>query len=185
MLEQEKKVFHKRKKLNLQIKKDLQVWLLLRIMGTALLAIGVASILLYIYALTVVDSDYLSFAPRVRRISEVLLPVILASSLTSIVAGLLLALFLPQKIAGPIYRIEQDLMLIRSGDLTKVIKLRDGDILKDVAQSVNSSVQGLRNLLNDVKDKSGTLEEKIANGDIQEIKDALKEQKKCLEQFIT
>jgi len=185
MSETAKKVFHKRKKLNLKVKQDLQIWLLLRIMGTALLTIIVASVILYYYSVTVVDTDYLSHALKVRKVSEVMLPVLLAASLTSIVAGLLLAIFLPQKIAGPIYRIEQDLLLIREGDLTQTINLRCADILKDLAQSVNMTVHDIRKLVTDVKEANSDLEAKIIHGDIAEIKEALEIQKKCLERLIT
>ena len=78
----------------------------------------VASIILYLYSKGIVDTEYLSYKTDVRKVSEVLLPVLIAASLTSVVAGLVLALFLPQKIAGPIFRIEQDLLEIGKGDLT-------------------------------------------------------------------
>ncbi len=185
MTKKEKKVFHKRKKLNLKIKQDFQIWLLVRIMGTVLLTIGVAAVILYFYSRTVVDTDYLSFAPEVRKVSEVLLPVLLAASLTSIIVGLLLALFLPQKIAGPIFRIEQDLLQIRTGDLTKVITLRCADVLKELAQSVNMAMHDIRIMINDVKETNRDLEAKIIQGDITEIREILEKQKKCLEQFTT
>ena len=101
MEKKDSKVFHKRKKLNLKVKQDFQIWLLVRIMGTSMVTIIVASILLYLYSKGVVDAEYLSFKTDVRRVSEVLLPVLIAASLTSIVCGLLIALFLPQKIAAP------------------------------------------------------------------------------------
>jgi methyl-accepting chemotaxis protein len=185
MTKKEKKVFHKRKKLNLKIKQDLQIWILIRIMGVLLLTIGVASIILYFYAVTVVDTDYLSFAPKVRKVSEVLLPVLLASSLTSIIAGLLVALFLPQKIAGPLFRIEQDLLQVRSGDLTKVINLRCGDILKDLSQSLNMAVHDIRYMIADVKKSNIDLEEKLTDGNISEIREVFEKQKNKLNKFIT
>ena len=107
------KVFHKRKKLNLKVKQDFQIWLLIRVMGTVLVAIGTASIILFFYSKSVVDADFLSHAEKIRKISEILPPVLLAASLTSLLAGLLIALFIPQKIAGPIFRVEQDLQQIR------------------------------------------------------------------------
>lgn len=116
--------FHKRKKINLKIKRDFQIWLLVRIMGTILLTIVIASVLAYLYSKGVVDAEQLSFKSDTRKIGEVMLPILVAASLTSIIAGLLLALFLPQKIAGPIYRIEQDLLQVGTGDLTKTITLK-------------------------------------------------------------
>jgi len=185
MTEQGKKVFHNRKTLNLKVKQDLQVWLLIRIMATAVLTILVASCFLYVYALTVVDAEFLSHAPKVRRVSEVLLPILVAASLTSIVVGLLMALFLPQKIAGPIFRIEQDLQLIRAGNLNKVITLRCGDILTELAQAVNLTIRDFRNMINDIKKTNIDLETTIEKGDIAEVRAALEKQKKYLEQIST
>jgi methyl-accepting chemotaxis protein len=179
----EQKVFHKRKKLNLKVKQDFQIWLLTRILGTVLLTIGLASIIMYIYSRSVVDADYLSHALKVRRVSEILMPVLLAASLTSIVAGMLLALFLPQKIAGPIFRIEQDLQQIREGDLTKKVSLRCGDILVELADSVNMTIHDIRYMLQDVKKTQVNLEEKLSEVGSVEINTALQQQKDSLERF--
>jgi methyl-accepting chemotaxis protein len=181
----EKKVFHKRKKLNLKVKQDFQAWLLIRIMGAILISIGVASIIIYFYSRTVVDADFLSHALKVRRISEVLLPVLLSASLTSLVAGLLIALFLPQKIAGPIFRVEQDLQQIREGDLTKKITLRYGDILKELAEHVNITVADIRHMLQEVKEVQADLEQMLSDNSSAEVAKALEKQKQCLERFKT
>jgi methyl-accepting chemotaxis protein len=184
-MEEEKKVFYKRKKINLKVKQDFQIWLLLRIMGTSLLTIVMASILLYLYAKGIVDAEYLSFKPDVRKVSEVLLPVLIAASLTSIVAGLLLALFLPQKIAGPIFRIEQDLLEIRTGDLTKTVNLRCADILKELAESVNMTVGDIGHMVKDIQESGNTLGTKILAGEADEIKRAFDSHKKQLERIKT
>jgi methyl-accepting chemotaxis protein len=184
-MEEEKKVFYKRKKINLKVKQDFQIWLLLRIMGTVLLTIVMASILLYLYAKGIVDAEYLSFKPDVRKVSEVLLPVLIAASLTSIIAGLLLALFLPQKIAGPIFRIEQDLLEIRTGDLTKTVNLRYADILKELAESVNMTVGDIGHMVKDIQESGNTLGTKILAGEADEIKRAFDLHKKQLKRFKT
>ena len=184
-MEEEKKVFYKRKKINLKVKQDFQIWLLLRIMGTVLLTIVMASILLYLYAKGIVDAEYLSFKPDVRKVSEVLLPVLIAASLTSIVAGLLLALFLPQKIAGPIFRIEQDLLEIRTGDLTKTVNLRYADILKELAKSVNMTVGDIGHMVKDIQESGNTLGTKILAGEADEIKRAFDLHRKQLERIKT
>ena len=184
-MEEEKKVFYKRKKINLKVKQDFQIWLLLRIMGTLLLTIVMASILLYLYAKGIVDAEYLSFKPDVRKVSEVLLPVLIAASLTSIVAGLLLALFLPQKIAGPIFRIEQDLLQIRTGDLTKTVNLRCADILKELAESVNMTMGDIGHMVKDIQESGNTLGTKILAGEADEIKRAFDRHKKQLERIKT
>ena len=179
--QQEKKVFHKRKKLNLKVKQDFQIWLLTRILGTVLLTIGVSSILIYLYAQGQIAADFLN----VKKLSEILLPFLLVSSLTSIVAGMLLALFLPQKIAGPIFRIEQDLQKVREGDLTKKVTLRCHDIMKELAEHVNVTVADIRYLLRDIKEVQANLEVKLSDVESEEIKGLLDQQKTNLEKFKT
>jgi methyl-accepting chemotaxis protein len=179
--QQEKKVFHKRKKLNLKVKQDFQIWLLTRILGTVLVTIGMSSILIYLYAQGQIAADFLN----VKKLSEILLPFLLVSSLTSIVAGMLLALFLPQKIAGPIFRIEQDLQKVREGDLTKKVTLRCHDIMKELAEHVNVTVADIRYLLRDIKEVQTNLEVKLSDVESEEIKGLLDQQKTNLEKFKT
>jgi len=179
--QQEKKVFNKRKKLNLKVKQDFQIWLLTRILGTVLLTIGMSSILIYLYAQGQIAADFLN----VKKLSEILLPFLLVSSLTSIVAGMLLALFLPQKIAGPIFRIEQDLQKVREGDLTKKVTLRYHDIMKELAERVNVTVADIRYLLRDTKEVQANLEVKLSDVESEEIKGLLDQQRSNLERFKT
>jgi len=179
------KIFHKRKKLNFKVKQDFQIWLLMRIMGTSMVTIIVACILLYLYSKGVVDAEYLSFKTDVRRVSEVLLPVLIAASLTSIVCGLLIALFLPQKIAGPLFRIEQDMLQVSEGDLTKSITLRYADILKEHSETINMTVGNIGNMVKDVKESGNVLETKIAEGGTDEIKKAFEIHKEQLERIKT
>ena len=181
----DKTVFHKRKKLNLKVKQDFQIWLLVRIMGTSMVTIIVASILLYLYSKGVVDAEYLSFKTDVRKVSEVLLPVLIAASLTSIICGLLIALFLPQKIAGPLFRIEQDMLRVSEGDLTKSITLRGADVLKELSETINMAVGNIGNMVKDVKESGNALETKIAEGGTDEIKKAFELHKEQLERIKT
>ena len=181
----DKTVFHKRKKLNLKVKQDFQIWLLVRIMGTSMVTIIVASILLYLYSKGVVDAEYLSFKTDVRRVSEVLLPVLIAASLSSIICGLLIALFLPQKIAGPLFRIEQDMLRVSEGDLTKSITLRGADVLKELSETINMAVGNIGNMVKDVKESGNVLETKIAEGGTDEIKKAFELHKEQLERIKT
>jgi len=185
MADNEQNGFYKRKKLNIKIKQDFQIWFLVRIMGTSLLTIMIASVLLYLYSRGVVDAEYLSFKTDIRKVSEVLLPVLVATSLTSIICGLLIALFLPQKIAGPLYRIEQDMLQIRTGNLTKTINLRSADILQDFSESINMTIGDIGNIVKDIKESGNVLETKINEGESVEIKKVFDLHKEQLERFKT
>lgn len=142
----------KRKKLNLAVKNELQRWLLVRIFGVVILSSLAAALILYYYASKEICDSFYSAHISIRRVSDLLWPVVAAGSAVSLLSGMLLALFLPQKIAGPIFRIEQDLDPIREGDLTVKITLRAGDPLQDLAKSINEAIGELRGKVHRVQD---------------------------------
>lgn len=134
---------YKRKKLNLQVKSQFQSWLLVRMLGSVALSSVVAAIILYFYANHEISGSFYDAHIEIRRVSDLLLPVIIAGSFVSLLSGILLALFLPQKIAGPVFRIEEDLKEIQAGNLKKEIRLRQGDPLQDLAQAINTTISFL------------------------------------------
>ena len=142
---------YKRKKLNLSVKREFQIWLLIRIAGVVILSSLVAVLILYIYSRQEISSSFYAAHIQIRRVSDLLFPVIAAGAAVSLVSGLGLALFLPQKLAGPIYRIQKSLESIREGDLTENVVLRRNDTLTDLADSVNETTAGLRNKLQEIK----------------------------------
>ncbi|MBW2465676.1 MAG: methyl-accepting chemotaxis protein [Deltaproteobacteria bacterium] len=183
MNQENSKDWHKRKKVNFGIKRDLQVWLLTRIVGVSLLTIIIACLISYLYAKNAVAGDYLRFQINVRTVGEVFLPIFLTAVLSVLVSGLALVLFLPLKIVGPLYRVEQDLLQIASGDLAKTIKVRSNDILKEHAEAVNMAMEELGGIIKDIRESSSNLETKIMEGDPNETKKALEHHKKQLDRI--
>lgn len=145
------KQHYKRKLLNIGVKKEFQRWLLIRILGTVMVSGGVAALVLYFYSNRELGDSFYTAHITVRHVSDLLLPVILAGSAVSLVSGMFLALFLPQKIAGPLYRVEQDLKRLGKGDLTMKIGLREGDTLQDFATVVNMNIEELRQKIAEIK----------------------------------
>jgi len=177
--------FFKRKKLNLQVEREFQIWLLVRILGVVLLCSLVAGVILFLYARHETASSFYQAHIKIRRVSDLLLPVVVASSLVSLASGLLLALFLPQKIAGPIYRIEKDLEQVGQGDLTVTIRLRKEDILQDFSQSLNVALASIRERVAAVKEDHSALQamaEKLVD---QRLSEALKRQENSLSKLKT
>jgi methyl-accepting chemotaxis protein len=103
----------------------------------------------------------------------------------SLLSGMALALFLPQKLAGPIYRIEQDLEVIRQGDLTCQIRLRKNDTLTELADSVNETTTDLRARIQEIKDIQRELDGIIASLEHQEAAAVAARQKVALDRFRT
>ncbi len=128
------------------------MWLLYRIMGTVLLSSVVAAIILYFYSHREVGQSFYEAHITIRRVSDLLVPVILAGSFVSLISGALLAVFLPQKIAGPVYRMEEDLKAVQGGNLEKQIKLREGDPMQGLAETINQTLISLKNRLGGKKE---------------------------------
>ncbi|MBU1405750.1 MAG: methyl-accepting chemotaxis protein [Proteobacteria bacterium] len=148
----------KRKKLNMAVKKELQRWLLVRIFGVVLLSSLVSALILYFYANQELGDSFYDAHITIRRVSDLLWPVVAAGSLVSLLSGMLLAVFLPQKVAGPIYRIEKELERLGEGDLTVEIRLRPADPFQDLVGGINQSVAGLRSHIRIIQDICNELE---------------------------
>ena len=148
----QKKTFYKRKKLNLAVKREFQFWLLVRIAGVIIVSSLVAVVILYLYSRQEISSSFYSAHIQIRRVSDLLIPVMVAGGFISLLSGVALALFLPQKLAGPIYRVQKSLEVIRDGDLTERVRLRRNDTLMDLADSVNETAAGLMVMIQEIKD---------------------------------
>ncbi|MCP3178279.1 methyl-accepting chemotaxis protein [Desulfuromonas sp. KJ2020] len=175
----------KRKKLNLQIEREFQIWLLVRIVGVIVLCSVVAGLILFLYARQETAASFYQAHIKIRRVSDLLLPVVAAGSLVSLASGVLLALFLPQKIAGPIYRIEKDLEQFQHGDLTVTIRLRQGDTLQDFSQNLNNMVISIRERVRVVKEDHAVLKRLAAELDDSRLDEAVNKQEHSLRQLKT
>ncbi|HIJ77683.1 MAG TPA: methyl-accepting chemotaxis protein [Deltaproteobacteria bacterium] len=153
------------------MKSEFQRWLLFRIFGAVLLSSLMAALVLYFYARKEVGDSFYDAHIAIRHVSDLLWPVIAAGSTVSLISGMFLAIFLPQKIAGPIFRIEQDLRAVQKGDLTVVIHLREHDTMKEFAGNINQTIESLRLKIKSIQDGYAELENTQA---LQEMEGSLK-----------
>lgn len=157
-----KPIMYKRKKLNLSVKREFQFWLLVRIVGVVIVSTLIAVLILYFYSRQEISASFYSAHIQIRRVSDLLIPVIAAGAFISLLSGIVLALFLPQKIAGPIFRIQKGIETVGKGDLTEHIVLRKNSIFKDLAETVNISTTNLRTQVEEIKDIQRELSEVIS-----------------------
>jgi len=69
-------------------------------------------------------------------------------SLVFMVLVAFISVYFSHRIAGPIYRLEKDLMqMVNEGDLTKQFHLREKDELKELAETLNTMTANLRTKL--------------------------------------
>lgn len=148
----EHKKYPRRRILDLSVKREFQIWLLIRILGVVVLSTLLAVLVLYFYSRQEISSSFYSAHIEIRRVSDLLFPVMAFGAFVSILGGTILAIFLPQKIAGQIHRVQKSLEAMKDGDLTGNLELRENDILKDLADTVNETAAGLREQIQDVKE---------------------------------
>ena len=98
-----------------------------------------------------------------------------------------ITLFLPIKIAGPLFRIEQDLRgKIAEGDLTAKIKLRKGDEHSDLADAVNVCLDNFRQKIETTQKLANDLESRLSvikGSDNKDVEDLVVKINENLKQF--
>ncbi|THB71468.1 MAG: methyl-accepting chemotaxis protein [Desulfovibrio sp.] len=149
----EKKKKFKRKQL--YIKKDFQLRFIVKFCIIVLLGSVLSTALVYYFSSDTLTSTFHNSRLALRTTSEVILPAIIYTNLITLavisLAAVSVTLYISHKIAGPLYRFETDLELIAKGDLTKRIRLRKEDQLKDLANSLNTFVDTMHDRMAEIQ----------------------------------
>lgn len=175
----------RRRRLNLSIKREMQRRLILKILAIVLFSLLCSTLLFYIYSSQEVGRTYYQAHIKIRSFLQLLWPVVLGGLIIGAVVGLLVALFYPHPIAGPLYRIEKELKEVGKGNLTLHLRLRKGDELKELAEVINSMVADLNARMRQVKELFSTLQEAIEKDQVDDARKALRELKGILDSFRT
>ena len=100
----------------------------------------------------------------IQKTSLAILPSVILTNIitTGIIAviALVVTLVVSHKIAGPMFRFEQDLKNIADGDLQKKIHIRNGDQFGGVAANLNTMVESLNARITIVQDDLDRLAQK-------------------------
>ncbi len=169
-----KKGYNRKRFFNFSIKKRLQLRMLVKIWSIIFITLLLTGIIFYFYSDINVGKSYRLFHVKANNFLDFLFPVLLAGFFSSLVLGFLAAVFFPYAIAGPLYRIEKELVDIGKGNLKKKIKLRTGDEVRDLADSVNIMVEGLRANIKKIGGISGHIDELVEQAPGENVDDILK-----------
>jgi methyl-accepting chemotaxis protein len=129
------------------IKKDYQFNFILKfcllVFGGALVSMG----LLFLLSKGTLTFSFEHSRLIVKDTAFAILPAIILTNITTLVivtlATIVVVLFVSHKIAGPMFRFEQDVKEIGQGNLTKVVRIRQKDQLKDFTGSLNHMTSSL------------------------------------------
>lgn len=148
--------------LNISIKRHLQLRLLIKVLGIVVVGVGIMATVFYFYSNREITESYRQFHVSAKNFLDYLWPAVISSFILAIIAAIAITLFLPGKIAGPLYRIENDLKeKISKGDLTVKMILRKGDDVTDLAEAINMTIGKLRHKVEKISKPAGELDARI------------------------
>ena len=141
---------------------DFSVRFIILIVIEALLAV-----VLFIYmSKGTVTTGYMGSDLKVAKTFDFFLPGLFLSNMIVLgitaIAGVVILIFMSHKIAGPLYRFEKSLSDMSSGDLTYRFKLREGDQLISLADSINGLNANMDRKMGEVKSRTNEISNLLA-----------------------
>jgi methyl-accepting chemotaxis protein len=143
------------------LSKSAQPRLLLGVALLFLILIIIGGGLFYILANKELSAEYYKAHSTLRHVMENLLPWLLLVNLVGLAVVLFLAIFYTHRIAGPTYRIQQDLRKIGQGILTTRVRTRKKDQLKELESEINKMTEELGQTIRETKEDFFKLESNL------------------------
>ncbi len=123
---------------------------------------------------------------KILTTADFILPGLLMSATAVIavvgMATALLALYMSHRIAGPVYRMRQDLANFKAGNLKKIFCLRENDEIRPLAESLNDMARDVQNSMTALKAEADHLE-KISGELSPKAREHLRALKKVLDSY--
>jgi methyl-accepting chemotaxis protein len=160
----QERTYNKRRALNLSVNRAMQLRMIGKISCILLVSLLISSGVYYYYANQEISASFRLFHVRARNFLDFLFPVVGISFAVSVLVGTIASLFFPKNVAGPLYRIEQDLRRMAEGDLSIRINLRNGDEGGSVAGHINQLVGLFRETIISVQDSLQSFREICGTG---------------------
>ena len=175
-----------RKFINYSIETKLQIRLFIKVLGVALMGITLMAVIFYFFSDREINNSFKLFHIHAQNFTEYLFPAAALSAAAATLFSVLIALFLPISIAGPIYRIEKILKEdVAEGNLSGGYKLRKSDELKDLANILNDSIEKVGSRIKEIRESAKKLESTVArqNNPDKETKELTKKINEQLDYF--
>lgn len=138
------------------IKRGFQFSFILKFCLLVLIGVILSTGLLLLFSQDTLTSSFDQSKLMIEKTSLAILPAAVYTNLITLglisFATIVITLFVSHKLAGPMFRFESDLEVIRDGDLTKQIRLRKKDQFMDMVDSLNRMTGGLRAKILNIQD---------------------------------
>ncbi len=143
------------KRKNYFIKKQFQVRFILKFCILLLAGVILSTGLLFLFSQDTLTSSFQQSKLEIRNTAVAILPSVIYTNLITLglvtLATVIVTLFVSHKIAGPLFRFEQELKEIGEGNLTKRVVLRKKDQITDMADRLNDMVASLQEKIRDIQ----------------------------------
>ncbi|MFH0809261.1 MAG: methyl-accepting chemotaxis protein [Pseudomonadota bacterium] len=151
----------RRKPVNLTIKSRLQARMLTHLGLQLLVSVGVGAAVFYFLGNQELGNTLHMAHLRVSKVHDLLLPVLGATAAVALILGFMTSLFFPLRVVGPLPKFEAALRRLESGDFTAEVALREGDILRELADSFNSASMRLCNRVGEMQERARKLRREV------------------------
>lgn len=134
----------------------------MRLLGMIMLVVIISTIInaasFYFFSNHEIGNSLMQFHVKARSFLDILFPFIIFSLVIGILVALAITIFMPQRIAGPLYRIEKDIKeKLGEGNLAVKFTVRGGNELGDLADALNTMEAKLRVKLDKIQRTSAEL----------------------------
>lgn len=175
---------NRRSIINYSVKRKMQIRLFIKILGIILIGVGLMAVVFYFFSNREINASYRQFHIHADNFLELLRPTVLLSIFLALLASIAITVFLPIKIAGPLFRIEKDIKeKVANGDLTVRFILRKGDEIGELADAVNLCLENLGKKIESTQKLTDDLESRLSGTEGDEIKGLVMKIKENLMQF--
>ena len=159
---------HRYKRRHYLVKKEFQVKFMLKFCILILAGVIVSTGVLLLFTKGTLTTSFQGSRLAIENTAFVILPSVLLTNLITLglvsLASTVVILFVTHKVLGPMIRFEQDIKVIGEGDLTKRIRLRPKDQLRETANNINKMTENLHekvlNIRNELEQLINTASEK-------------------------
>jgi methyl-accepting chemotaxis protein len=137
------------------VKKDFQLKFILKFCLILLAGVIVSTGLLFFLSQDTLTSSFQDSRLQIKSTGLAILPAVIYTNLFAlglvILAAIIVILFITHKIAGPLFRLEKELIRIGNGDLTGRITLRERDQITEIADSINKAADKLHQKVQEIQ----------------------------------
>jgi len=156
---------HKRK--NYLIKKDFQAKFILKFCLILLAGVILSTGLLFFLSQDTLTSSFQHSRLDIKSTGLAILPAVIYTNLITLglvtLAAIIVILFISHKIAGPLYRLEDELIKIGDGDLAGKISLREKDQVAEMAENINKMSGSLNRKVSEIHTQVDSLSKSAAD----------------------